>query len=754
MVFFSAAFGLFLQFLLWGAGLALLLTPRRWRVGWPALCAPAGIALQSAVVWFGARTSLPGAQSYASYSLALPGIFLAGGLWKAWIVERRNLWLELKQWQGVGLLSAIVLNALIIPFAVSSRVLTTSSLGSCDAADYAAGARTLLEFSRYDRSGFIGLTEVVRLHSVDNFFDHWIRLNHFTPSALLALNSAVMSARPFELVSVMSAVFVALSLPVVFWFARSTFRYGSVASFWIAAVYGFSPLLWYAVYHVAMSQMLAAIAIALLTGAAIALWNEGASLRTGWKWSGLLFVAFWLILGAYNFIVVVCLVPALAYVGAITLWRGEWRRLSRWFVLVLTPLALAAAVFTQRTLGLVERFVLFQQFDFGWRIPPLTPEGWLGILAKPSLQGFAPGIRWATGALVIILFVSALLAARRRKGMLALVAFSTTLPILAGYAFLVIRGILRHTNASYDAYKLFCVFYPGMLAGLAFWLSWTRSPNRILRTLSIGFALVVLGLNALSAHRFIRRMQSPPLIVDRSLADLQKLEERPEITSVNLRIPEFWSRLWANSFLLRKPQYFETYTYEGRRNTELKGDWDLYRGVLQVSTPESPVQPGPPLMRPLSLVPTHSPFHLTASWGDGWYETELLSRAGRHWRWSKGDASFAIGNPQSESLNVLLRLSVRSLVKRDLSVWLNGRELRRVEVGPDLRFVHVPGLSVPPGASKLEFRSSLPPLTPGPEDPRQLGFAVYGVDIEVVREGVTLRDFRSKLRLEAPAVQE
>ena len=47
-----------------------------------------------------------------------------------------------------------------------------------------------MEFAKYDREGFLGLTEVVRVASVDNFFDYWLRLNHFTPSALIALNGS------------------------------------------------------------------------------------------------------------------------------------------------------------------------------------------------------------------------------------------------------------------------------------------------------------------------------------------------------------------------------------------------------------------------------------------------------------------------------------------------------------------------------------------------------------------------------------
>lgn len=735
MAFFSAGFGLLLNFLFWGAGLALLLTPRRWRGGWPALCAPFGLAFQSAVVWFGALTPLPGAQVYGKWSLVFPCVFLAAGCWRAIGVERRSLWIELKQWQGVGLLMAVVLDVLLIPFASASKVLTSASLGSCDAADYAAGARTLLEFAHSDRSGFMGLTEVVRLHSVDNFFDHWIRLNHFTPSALVALNAAIFSFQPYEIISVTTAVFVALSLPTVFWLARSTFRYPPLASFWIATVYGLSPLLWYAVYHVAMSQLLAAMAIAVINGAALALWAEGATWRRGWSWCGVLVAGFWLILGAYNFIVVVCLVPAVGFVGTSAIWRKEWARLGRWTAWVLGLLVITAAVFTQRTLGLVERFMLFQQYDFGWKIPPLGPEGWLGVVGSTSLSALPEGGRWLLAAGVVFLWVAAVISAARRKDVKAWLVTCATFPILLGYGFLELRAVLRGTNASYDAYKLFSVFYPGLLAGIAYWLNLARASPRWVKIGVVTFALLVLGFNAYSAHRFMRRMQSPPLLVDHSLAQLQRLEAAPEVTSVNLLIGDFWARLWANSFLLRKPQYFPSHTYEGRRNTELKGEWNLLGGIISLRTPDLPeeLRPSPPY----SLVNTRSNYFLKVQAGEGWYEPEVIAKAGAHWRWSQGDATLLVENPQSRTLWVNLRGSLRSLNERDVEVWIRGERVRSVHVGTQLKTVHVPRIALPPGRSIIEFRSLSPPLSPGPHDERKLGFAAYSLEIDVLKDSDT-----------------
>lgn len=729
MAFFTAGFGLLLHFLFWGAGLALLITPRRWQAGWPALCAPAGIALQSAVVWFGALSGVQGAQVYGKWSVALPALLLAAGLWRALADKRRSVWREITRWQGVGFMMVVVLNVLLIPFAVASKVLTSSSLGSCDAADYSAGARVLLEFAKTDRSGFMGLTEVVELHSVDNFFDHWIRLNHFTPSALVALNAAVFSLQPYELISVMTAVFVTLSLPTVYWLARSTFYYQTWASGWVTAVYGLSPLVWYAVYHVAMSQLLAALAIALLTGGAIAVWREGASWRAGLAWAGVLLVAYWIIMGAYNFIVIVSLVPAVAYAGGQTLWRNDWLRFGRWLILILAPLVIIAAVFTQRTLGLMERFILFQQYDFGWKIPALTPEGWLGMVGSTSLGALPVVARWMFGLLFVGLLVVAVVRATRVGRVSALLACAVTLPILGGYLFLQVRGRVHGTNASYDAYKLMCVFYPGLLAGLAYWLTWGGSASRWVRAFIVLCALTVLGFNGYAAHRFTQRMQSPPLLVDRPLAQLQRLETVPEVTSINLLIGDFWARLWANSFLLRKKQYFPTHTYEGRRNTALKGEWDLLGGVISVRLPNQKEELQ--LSPPYSLLNTSDPLFLRVKTGEGWYDQEVIARVGARWRWTKGDASLFVENLHSVPLRASLRCSLRSLVDRDLQVWVNGKMMRSANVGTQLRMIRIPPIELPPGTSLIELKSSTPPTSLGPRDARKLGFAAYGIEINV-----------------------
>jgi hypothetical protein len=726
MAFFVAAFALVGSVLLWGFGLAWLATPRRWRMLWPLFIAPCGLALQAAVVWAGAHTDLAGTDVYGRFALILPLVLLGLAWWRCGAPD----WRAMVRLRGVGLVMLAVLLVVAGSMSSASRRLTSFSLGSCDAADYAAGARVFREFASGDREGFMGLTEVVRILSVDNFHDYWVRLNHFTPSAIAALNATLLGREPFELISLLGGVFLVLGVPVAFLLARSALRIGSGGSLAVSTVYGFSPLLWYAVAHVALSQLVAAVALGLLTWSGVVLWRAGATWRRGFELGILLVVAYTLLLGAYNFMILFCLLPAAAFAVGWSMWAGTYARLGRWWAGMLAPLAVSALLMPERVAGLAERFLLLRQYNFGWKIPALSPEGWVGIVGGVLLQGYDSRVRWVLSAVVMAAFLTALAVALRRRRAMAFLALCLTVPILSGYVILLIQARAQGTNASYDAYKLLAAFYPGVLAGLCFWLVHLRSRRRLVVALTGAGAIALVGANLLGSLRFAERLRNPPYLVDRGLASLQAIESAPEVTSINLRVADFWSRLWANSFLLRKPHYFPTHTYEGRLNTPLRGEWDLLDGVISVVPPEpsAPVK----LERPYSLVWTRSPHFISAHFGEGWYEREQIPRANARWHWTKGDAEIVIENPQSGPLDVAFRFQARSVEPRNLEIWINGRRRRTVSIGTELEWVRVPSIRISPGTTSVQLRSPTPPTLVGPNDRRPLGFAAYGIEVKVL----------------------
>ncbi|MEO6873827.1 MAG: hypothetical protein ABI222_03295, partial [Opitutaceae bacterium] len=454
--------------------------------------------------------------------------------------------------------------------------------------------------------------------------------------------------------------------------------------------------------------------------------------RRGWVYGGLLFVAFGLIWGAYNFIVIVCLVPV---VGAVAGWalRGKrFQKLSWWTVWVLLPLGLSALFFFARAAGLIERFQLFQQYDFGWKIPLLRPEGWLGMLSglgPHPLSEFRGSWSAVLGTVTLLLLVGAgwLSVARRGRQVWMVVAF--LLPVMGGYAYLEWRGIHLGNNASYDAYKLFSVFYPVLLVAFCYWLVWLKTRSSLLRGLALAMVTLVTVLNLRGAYLISQRVEATQLIVDQDLLATQQVETLAQVKSVNMLVPDVWARLWSNALMLRKPQYFLTHTYEGRMNTALKGDWDFNGGMLQVRVPAPDWEA---IGSRFSLVRVGSPYQLRAKLGEGWYGTERLrSRQTILWNWNKGAAALVLDNPQNRPLKVVLHFTARSLIDRDMQIWVGGSRLRTVKVGTELKPVRVGAILIPPGEVTVWLRSSLPPTRANARDERLLGFAAYSILVDV-----------------------
>jgi hypothetical protein len=497
---------------------------------------------------------------------------------------------------------------------------------------------------------------------------------------------------------------------------------------------------------VAPGQLLAAQAIAWLTWAGLALWRTLGTAagggRAGWRcgvpFAGVLGGAWWLGLGSYNFILLVALVPAATYVLGRALRGRAWARLPRWWLLMLAPLALVAVPAWPRVAGLAERFALLQTYDFGWRIPAFTPEGWLGMVQGGSL---APwdfyGVRWVLAGAVAVLLAWSFGRAVRQRTRAVWVALALTVPVLAGYGFLQGRGAWAGTNASYDAYKLFAVFYPLLLPAFCWWVTLRRS-RRLHEWLFVwGIAGAVGLFNAAACGMFVWQLARPPLAVDGDLRALRKIEAMPDVASVNLLIPDMWSRLWANAFLLREAQYFRTHTYEGRRGTPLRGTWDLEGGLVAVYPGGGDAGAARRTVTPrFALVDTrHAAFVRVElpERGGGWHDDETDPRGGGRWRWTAAPAELRVENPHAYPVTLDVTLDGWSPVAREVALEFAGGERRPgAQARPQRQEVKLPALRVPPGVSKLLLRSDEPPYF-APGDPRPLGMAVFRVRVETRR---------------------
>jgi hypothetical protein len=462
----------------------------------------------------------------------------------------------------------------------------------------------------------------------------------------------------------------------------------------------------------------------------VALWRGRLTWARGGSFAGVLAMAYWLILGSYNFFLLVCLVPAVAYAGGLALWRREGRRFAQWLAIMLLPLAGCALVFVGRVAGLAERFSLLQTYDFGWKIPALTAEGWLGLVQGPDLAAWSMfELRWILSAAVVGLLVWSFIRAAQERSRFLWLALALSLPVLAGYWFLQFRGARLGTNASYDAYKLFAVFYPVLLPALCWWVTLRRSRRLHEWAFVASVAGVVVAFNLVACGMFVWKLSRPPLIVDRDLRELTSIEAMPDVKSVNLLIPDMWSRLWANAFLLRKEQYFESHTYEGRLNTPLRGAWNLEGGTVTL-LPEGATRRA--ISARFALIGAGRGGPVRAGTGGGWHEVDYVPGAAERWQWTTAAATLVIENPDGPARLMRCTVDARSLGERDLTLQPEGGE----PVGPAVRLgaerarVSFGPFLVPRGRSQWVLRSAQPALRAGPDDPRMVAMCVYNLTIE------------------------
>lgn len=731
MLYFLIAVGLFVHTYFWGVGLAGLVVPPRWRRWWWAFAPGLGWALQSALVWAGAHSGLAGTAVYARWSEVIPLLLL---IW-AWrrAADRKILWrsLSFKSWAGLAGVMIVTGTVLVWPMAQAGRGVTASSLGSCDHADYAAGARVFQEFSRDDHTGFLGLPEVTKVRSADYFFDYCLRINHFTPAALLAHNGAVFGMEFYRLVSVSTALLVVLNLPLLFLLGRISMGIRGVWLLALGVLYGLSPLNAYAVHHGALGQLYAAQGIALLT---FSVWaaERAARLHRGmWAYGCLALAAFWLLAGSYNFILLVCLAPAGTWL-CIQWWRfRDTAAMGRVIGMLALALALCAVLFWGRFNGLIERFGLYEQYDFGWVVPLLTPAGWLGLVKNAQLETWEiagwPVVN-GLAALVVFIWAWGLFALWRRKKHFFWWALALVLPVAFGWGVLAWESRVR-ANASYDAYKIVSVFYPGLLIGICCWFTPARLGGRLGRW-SVGAVLVViLILNIMVARLFVQAMGTPPLRVDRALVDLGRLEQDTRFASFNMCVENFWARLWANAFLLKKPQYFMTHTYEARLNTALKGEWNLSDSMLRVApmAEEDYVQ----VNGRFHLARVAAPGLLAAGFADGWYDEEQA--AAFRWRWSDGRGRIVLTNPTGRPVRVELRLRVRGLVAGEMTLQLGTRVVGKKILDGSIQDVGFSRLHIPPGQTMLVLAYPSPAVSDkAGGDQRGIALALYRFQLHAV----------------------
>jgi len=630
-----------------------------------------------------------------------------------------------------GVLALAVLASLAIahPLDRARLGLTTVSFGSCDAADYAGGAALLRDIAPGDRSGFNGQVETVVLRSVDSFYGHWLRLNHFAPAAVLAWFSVLFGLPLFKLTTALGIALHAAAVPAVFWVARGGLRIGAWGACAVAAAWACSAPAVYGVAQTALGQIMVVPAVALLTWTGLRAFAEGGSWRGALRWVPLAATGFVVLIAAYTFALVFVLAPLAAALAWLAWHERQPGRLMRATGAGFAALASVAAVFRERMAGLADRFALFEAIDFGWPIPVFTPERWLGWFGDAGLGRGGAVVGWALIAVATGAWIAYARWAWRRDRRLAGVAAAWLATIGAGYALLALKGLREGSNELYNAYKVFALLQPLALGALVLPLRGVRCCGHAGRAVAALLAAGLVAVHWTGAMPVRLALQTPPLWVDKSLQSITTVAVRDDIGSVNMLLEPMWARLWANSMLLNKHQYFRTETYEGRRATPLRGEWDLRDGLLAVDAGAD------------NTIALGGGYHLVRSAGTsglridldtGWHAPE--GGGDFRWAWSAGtDAALRFENPRSADLAVRLEFGLQGNGTRDITVVVDGcaTTLWSGTISTAITRVTIEDVALPAGSTHLRIRSTEAASAPAGEG-RDLGFALHALKATIL----------------------
>lgn len=703
----------------WGMGLALLVTPPGLRKHAWLLMPGLGLALQMAVVWYGVWLNLPGTDSYHIWAEAIPLGLLIGALATRRRRRAAKTFLVGRQTWIVGAITVTSMLLLASPLITGGNGANTISLGNCDAPDYAAGARAMQQFRFDSQEGFLGQPDVHGLPAVGGFFGYWVRLNHFGPAAMIALNSSALGVPVYKIISLLGMLFFAALVPLTYVVARVVFGHPAWIGFLASGVIGLNPFWYYATYHGSLGQLLGGLGCTavILTG--------------GWMLRGpptarrlarglpLAVLAHWIVIGSYPFMV------AFAYglLGAWCLARAiqdrSIRRLVACVASSLAVLGLCFALFPSRLIGVYTSIRFFGNAQLGWPIPRADVAGFWGMVADSSLSPLSSAWGVALNVFLLLIIFGGLVLGWRNKDRewLTVVAFAGS--IVIGYAWLHYQAILRQDLSSYKAYKLLAVFYAPLLCGLLYPLKFLPRRRPIGLGLGALACVVLIVANGYTSQRFRRNFGKFYFWVPPELAQIQTLESHPEIESINLVGEHFWNRIWSSALLMHKRQYFASETYVGRYSTELRGMWDLHDAKPEVI--------------PVGALVLNSEFYLTRRTNEGvvpsvelmsgWWQTEPAHR----WAGATGsEFALLLKGKQAGTFSLTLKGNPTSATQR-FTARLDGKDVPVVlDKNGEIR---LPSLNLTTGAHQLVIVSSEPPKSLNPEDPRQFLYKLFGIEL-------------------------
>lgn len=448
--------------------------------------------------------------------------------------------------------------------------LLSLDISNLDVAELAVNSRYLQEFPRDTHIGFMGQSSTL-MQTGDEIW--------FGPSLIVAYFSALLKTEPYKLQTLVMFVIAAQGGGAFFLLARQLPWMKRSLSVAFALLYAISPAVIYIAWQSFGAQMITVpiiLTIFYLYSYSINTFSGNRKLTPILAPFVLLFSG---ILVTYHYMAAI-LIALLGFYGAVlSIIERSWRRLLTQSLFITALLILVSALNPFRILAIYHSIAMLNSNN-GWFIPWISPIIQLGLYANHVFVGdysylnkfFDYGL-----SLILFTFIIWHLIFRPKKECAQLAFFlGLFLPIFLLGLYFAITGQQNGVLGGYRSFKISSTFTAITLLTLTIPLSHPFFENTKRRKL-ISFCCI--GLFCLFSIFSLRQILSESLnnvyLLPHSVTELSRIETMNQVSGINILDMGNFTDLWANYFLLRKPQVFQRFPYGGRITGELNQPFTL-----------------------------------------------------------------------------------------------------------------------------------------------------------------------------------
>lgn len=530
-----------------------------------------------------------GTDSYAWFMLLPPAVFLAVAVYR----NRKNIGEAAGLARGLIMPLAVSMAAFImisVPLFKHGEELTTVCPGNHDLIDSAFKARQMKEFSLADTTG-----ELSRLmEDGHNPYKNDVLTNRFGAPLAVAFLSSIFRLEAYQPLSVVSNLIFFFGVLLVYILLREVFKFDEFPSLMVAAIYGFSPIMYYLVYQGFQHQL---TGMTMTVGFFLVQFYAMEQCR---KFSDylvfipLLSLLNWGINISYAHMLPILYLPVIAYMALRSVNNRSYGDIAGWAGFQASALALTAAFSPLRMKHLIANLIYHAGTEAGWDMPYFSPDyvvglNYIDIMPQLTNVGYLPffkpllgyGMKLSKSAEAFLhILVSVPLAATVIYGLRRLFKGERTVFLVSSACLLFVVGgqnfiyLMTPVSPQYKSFKLIAYFLP--LAIPVFMIAFRNASLKGKGQIA-GYALALIVAGSVFSSMLFVGSNFDGRYVDRDLAEVNKVESMPQVESVNILGYNWWETMWLNTFLIKKKQYFESCFYLGRCTGEvIDGQWDVW----------------------------------------------------------------------------------------------------------------------------------------------------------------------------------